>query len=129
MRQPLLTLLLLALASCSPRAADEKSTPVLNLTGHLSEVYTVAFSPDGKRLASASNREVIVWDLSAGKALFTYHITGTNVFGLALTPDGTPTGRELQFLHHPVMRGDAGETGHERLDEGVHPQVLVERDR
>jgi dipeptidyl aminopeptidase/acylaminoacyl peptidase len=81
-------LLLLALASCSLRAAEEKTTPVLNLTGHASEVYTVAFSPDGKRLASASNREVIVWDLATGKSLFTYHITGTNVFGLAFTPDG-----------------------------------------
>jgi WD40 repeat protein len=81
-------LLLLVLASRSSRAADEKAAPTLKLTGHVSAVYTVAFSPDGKRLASGSNREVIVWDLSAGKELFTYRITGTNVFGLAFTPDG-----------------------------------------
>jgi tricorn protease-like protein len=84
----LLALLLLALVIRPLRAADEKSTPALNLTGHLSEIYTVAFSPDGKRLASGSNREVIVWDLSAGKALFTYHTNGTNVYGLAFSPDG-----------------------------------------
>jgi WD40 repeat protein len=84
----LVALLLLALGPCPARAAEKKRTPVLDLTGHISEVYTVAFSPDGKRLASASNREVIVWDLSAGKELFTYRITGTNVFGLAFSPDG-----------------------------------------
>jgi tricorn protease-like protein len=87
-RPHLLALLLLALALRPLRAADEKTAPALNLIRHLSEVYTVVFSPDGKRLASGSNREVIVWDLSAGKELFTYRITGTSVFGLAFSPDG-----------------------------------------
>jgi hypothetical protein len=34
-------------------------------------VYTVAFSPDSRHLASGSNRAVIVWGLSDGKQLFT----------------------------------------------------------
>jgi WD40 repeat protein len=84
----LLALLVLAVGARPVRAADEKPPPVLSLTGHLNEIYTVAFAPDGKHLASASNREMIVWDLSAGKELFTYRITGTNVFGLAFSPDG-----------------------------------------
>ncbi|HKB40175.1 MAG TPA: PQQ-binding-like beta-propeller repeat protein, partial [Gemmataceae bacterium] len=52
------------------------------------EVYTVAFSPDGKRLASGSNREVKVWDAATGKEVFTYSIRGSNVYGLAFSPDG-----------------------------------------
>jgi WD40 repeat protein len=68
-------------------AADEP-VAVTHLAGHSSEVYTVAYSPDGQLLASASGREVKVWRLSTGEAQFTYPIKGTNVYGLAFSPDG-----------------------------------------
>jgi hypothetical protein len=79
---------MLALIPSLGRTADTITTPDLNLTGQPSEVYTVAFSPDGRRLASASNRVVIVWDLSVGKQLFNSPTKGINVFGLAFSPDG-----------------------------------------
>ena len=62
--------------------------PVFRLSGHTGEVYTVAFSPDGKRLASASNRELKAWNTDNGTEVFSYPIKGTNVFGLAFSPDG-----------------------------------------
>src|SRR5688572_230517 len=65
-----------------------KLDPKLRLTGHTSEVFTVVFSPDGKRLASCSNSDVRVWDLATGKELYTYPTKGTNVYGLAFSPDG-----------------------------------------
>jgi WD40 repeat protein len=63
--------------------------PLFNPPGHTTEVYTVAVSADGKRFASASNREVKVWDAGTGKEVSTYPIKGTNVFGLAFSPDGS----------------------------------------
>ncbi len=65
-----------------------KKEPILTLTGHTSEVYSVTFSPNGKLLASGSNTQVKVWDATTGKEVFTYPIRGTNVFGLAFRPDG-----------------------------------------
>jgi WD40 repeat protein len=58
------------------------------MTGHVGEVYTVAFSPDGKFLASASNSEFKCWESSTGRQIFTQPTRGTNVFGLAYSPDG-----------------------------------------
>jgi WD40 repeat protein len=63
--------------------------PLLAPVGHTTEVYTVAVTPDGKRFASASNKEVKVWDAATGKDVSTYAVKGTNVYGLAFNPDGT----------------------------------------
>src|SRR5512134_2394551 len=58
---------------------------------HKREVYSVAFSPDGKTIASGSNDETIMlWDAAGGgapKATLAGH-KGT-VQGVAFSPDGT----------------------------------------
>jgi WD40 repeat protein len=52
----------LALLFPAPLAAQ----PMISLKGHTREVLTVWFSPDGKRIASASyDRMVKVWDVQA----------------------------------------------------------------
>ena len=44
-------------------------------TGHTATVSSVAFSPDGKTLASGSgDNTVILWDVSAEKQLATLHM-------------------------------------------------------
>ncbi|MBI1917075.1 MAG: PD40 domain-containing protein [Planctomycetes bacterium] len=81
-------LLLAAAGKPAVTAIKDPAGPLFLLEGHTVEVSTVAFSPDGKRLASASNREVKLWDATTGKEVLTCPSRGTNVYGLAFSPDG-----------------------------------------
>jgi WD40 repeat protein len=69
-------------------------TPLMGATlstyaGHRNAVTAVAWSPDGKRLASASyDTTVQVWQSCTGKPLLTYHGHSNWVTAVAWSPDG-----------------------------------------
>jgi WD40 repeat protein len=79
--------------SASPRpapTAPSQGTVLYIYRGHSSNVLAVAWSPDGKRIASASLDETVqVWDAVNGGRVYTYHGHHRPVNAVAWSPDGT----------------------------------------
>src|SRR5262249_32228634 len=62
---------------------------LLTLRGHSKDVLGVAFSPDGKRLASSSvDGTVRVWNATTGQESFTLKRPGHFAWGVAFSPTG-----------------------------------------
>lgn len=60
-----------------------------NLGGHQDTVFSVAFSPDGKHLASGSfDKTVKLWDLTNSKLERTFTHHSDFVYAVAFSPDG-----------------------------------------
>jgi WD40 repeat protein len=62
---------------------------LLDLRGHTQIVQDLAFSPDGRRLATASlDRTIKLWDTTTGEEVFTLRGPTAGVIRVAFSPDG-----------------------------------------
>src|SRR5689334_9840578 len=76
-------------AAAVDEANGDSSLPARVLAGHRYQVFAVAFSPDGTRLASAGlDGTVRLWDVTAGTVLHVLRRHGEGATSVAFRPDG-----------------------------------------
>jgi WD40 repeat protein len=82
-----------AAASANPTAIRilnvAGSRPDMDLVAHGCAVWSLAFSPDGKTLASGDiSGRVVLWNVASGQDLLTLHAYDGVIWGMTFTPDG-----------------------------------------
>jgi|GEM_PF-5070762 len=62
---------------------------IRTLEGHIEDIITIEFSPDGSHvLSSSKNKEVKYWNLQTGECIHTFELDDANVEHLSFTRDG-----------------------------------------
>ncbi|KAK3305100.1 uncharacterized protein B0T15DRAFT_554966, partial [Chaetomium strumarium] len=74
----------------NPTIADNWGACLQTLEGHRDRVYSVAWSPDASRLASASDDETVkIWDPTTGQCVATLGGHSDSVYSVAWSPDAS----------------------------------------
>jgi WD40 repeat protein len=112
-----------------PAAEEELHQALLSsevrftLRGHSGGVISVVYSPDGKRIATASmDKTVKVWDAATGKELLTLRGHSDTVKDVAFSPDGRRIATVSDDKTAKVWDSD---TGKELLTLQGHSDIVV----
>lgn len=78
----------LALKTTTTKSTNTETSRVVINSGHSSTIHSIAYSPDGKYLASgSSDNSIIIWDLATKKEVRRFYLD-MKVETVIFTPDG-----------------------------------------
>jgi WD40 repeat protein len=75
---------ILAVSTCEPEQRDHASPSWSGATGHPQGIWALAFTSDGRRLATGGNDRAVV----IGRELMGSNLQYNPILGLAFSPDG-----------------------------------------
>jgi eukaryotic-like serine/threonine-protein kinase len=90
---------------------EEPKTPqvtLLTYKGHTDRIFSLAWSPDGQRIASSSLDETVqIWDALTGKNMLTYRGQSLQAPAIAWSPDGRFIASSSGLLSESIQVWDA----------------------
>ena len=114
MNKKIINLLWTTTLACLTAVTLQAQRPELYVqSGHSKPISEVAFSPDGKILASSSYTQIKFWDVASGKELRTLQTGSVNSGSLAFNPNGKTlaVGGNDHVIHFYDV-----ESGHKKLE-------------
>ncbi|HLQ29800.1 MAG TPA: serine/threonine-protein kinase [Ktedonobacteraceae bacterium] len=94
--------------SSSEEISSPRQVALLTYRGHTDRIYTLAWSPDGERIASSSlDESVQVWDALTGENMLTYRDNSLHAPAIVWSPDGKYIASSSGLLSEKVQVWDA----------------------